>query len=114
MPLDQLTDKYNLFNFMDAAGVSESCKLPDYIGCSNYGKKGREGFEKCNVLTLTSNLQGTDRKMVDKIISNAKMGEFPLPDKREVDKCPPLSIKYRGKHCPRAIHGYEAVPIKKI
>ena len=44
VPLDQLTDKYNIFNYMDSAGVSESCKLPDYIVCSMIGQNGRDGY----------------------------------------------------------------------
>lgn len=111
--IDQLTDKYNIFNYMNSAGISESCKLPDYIGCSMYGQKGRDGIQKCNILTLPTNLQGTNSNLVDEIISNANLGNFPKPDKHEVDKCPPLSIKFRGKHCPRAIHGYEAVTVEK-
>lgn len=112
----ELFSRQSLFGIIDHN--RHSSKLDDYIGCRLYGTHGNgnegEKSSKCSILRLPAALQGANEDLVNKILSDADMMEFPSPPVEHLHRCPPLSVKYRGKHCPRAIHDWEAVPLDKV
>lgn len=96
-------------------GGSSSCtttsKSPDFIGCSEFGRPGITNPRICRRVVLPADLQGTDKRIVDALVAEARQGIFPEMEQIQRNMCDPVSMQYRGRHCPNYAHGYEAVPL---
>ena len=48
------------------------------------------------------------------LLQRASQGEFPHAPQQQKETCPCLPMSYKGKHCPNAVHGYEAAVLNRL
>lgn len=96
-------------------GNSDNCssRLPDVIGCEDFGTHGITTKGCCTIKPLPTQLQNANENLVDEIVGSERQGIFPKANDFTSNMCDALPVRYTGLHCPNAIHGFEAVPLKK-
>ena len=90
-------------------------KMPDFIGCAEFGSLGAQERSNCTVLVVPDDFQGANKSLVDALCAAAKRGVIPAQQETAKDKCVVLPTSFKGQYCRNsAIHGFEAVEVSSI
>ncbi|KAI0557146.1 hypothetical protein FGB62_336g025 [Gracilaria domingensis] len=97
----------------DLSGRAAGSKLPDFMGCSDFGNEGVRDPKKSSLVKLPPHLQGANPHLVGSLVALAQHGIFP-ESRAGSGNCPPYPLSSRGKFCTRPAHLQESPTLLHI
>lgn len=92
---------------------TKTSQLPDFIGCSEYGKSSIPPGSRCSRVSVPPHLQGANPQLVLAMVNDALQGILPTYNSAS-SNCAILPVTYVGSRCPSPSHLQVAPMIQRV